>query len=368
MSDTGGGHRAAAEAIAEAFGVLYGNSVRVTIVDAWKDYMGWPVNRLANSYPWIVNRAMWLWRSFWRLEKSPFVMELFFGLFYPLVAPRLLRLFTSQRPGVIVSVHPLLTAFSLRVLERSGVDIPFVTVVTDLVKSWQVWYRASTTLCLVPTADIGQQAARLGVSPAKIEVVGQPVTLELCQNGVSKISIRGRLGLDPQRPVILLAGGGEGYGPMFDIARTIARRLSHVQLLVVAGRNRPLQARLQAVQWEVPTRVFGFVPNMPELMQAADLFVTKAGPGSLAEAFVAGLPLLIFDYIPGQEDSNVRYVIEHGAGVYERNPDKIVDLLQQWFSPNDATLAQMAQQTARLAQPNAALDIARRVYTLLTQA
>ena len=66
-------------------------------------------------------------------------------------------------------------------------------------------------------------------------------------------------------------------------------------------------------------RIDGFVDNMPELMSASDLLVTKAGPGTLAEAFIAGLPVIIFGYTPGQETANVDYVLDHHAGALRRN-------------------------------------------------
>ncbi len=367
MSETGGGHRAAAEAIQEGLQFLYGDEVRVTIVDAWKDHIAWPVNLLAGTYSWIVHKALWLWQVFWRLEKKPALMNIFYIVIYPLVAPGLLRLFKSRRPSVIVSVHPVLTPFALLVLERANINIPFITVVTDMIKSWHIWYQASTTLCLVPTCSIREQAVSLRISPAKIDVVGQPVSLKFKTRLEDKALLRHKLGFDPCRPVALLAGGGEGYGAVFEIARCIAQRVTQAQLIIVAGRNKLLQTKLEAVDWEVPTRVFGFVTNMPELMQAADVFVTKAGPGCLAEAFVSRLPLIIFDFIPGQEDHNVCYVQQHNAGVYVPDPEEIADLLRDWLRPDNPALTQMAHNAAGLAQPEAALAIARRVYGLITE-
>jgi 1,2-diacylglycerol 3-beta-galactosyltransferase len=136
MSDTGGGHRAAAEAIQEALTQLYGSAVAVTIVDAWKNHVAWPINRMGDSYSWIVNRARWLWKSFWLLQSQPALLALAFRSVYPLIAPGLLRLFKVQQPHVIVSVHPLITCYPLMVLQQAQLNIPFVTVVTDLVSGY----------------------------------------------------------------------------------------------------------------------------------------------------------------------------------------------------------------------------------------
>jgi 1,2-diacylglycerol 3-beta-galactosyltransferase len=362
MSDTGGGHRAAAEAIQEAFTHLYGDAVSVAVVDAWRNHVAWPVSRFGNSYGWLVNDALWLWKRIWLLENRPRAVKTSIKSFYPLVAPGLLKLFKAQKPDVIVSVHPLITILPLMVLKRAKLNIPFITVVTDMVVGFHTWYQPQTTLCLVPTEAAKKHALSLGMPPEKIEVVGQPVALKFAGGVGEKTYLRRKLGLSLDRPIALLVGGGEGYGPVFEIARCIAQNVSQAQLIVIAGRNKSLKKKLDEVNWEIPTKIFGFVNNMPELMGAADVFITKAGPGSISEAFVAKLPLILYDYIPGQEESNVRYVIQHNAGAYVPDPEKIANLLADWLRPENPILEQMAQNSARLAHPEAALTIARRVY------
>lgn len=365
MSETGGGHRAAAEAIQEGFNHLYHETVAVTIVDAWKNHVAWPVNRTGNTYGWLVNDAVWLWKSIWLLEHVPNLVDNLLKLVYPLVAPGLSRLFREQAPDVIVSVHPLITQFPLMVLKRQKMDIPFVTVVTDLVSGYHTWYQPNTTLCLVPTDLARQQALDLGMPPEKLEVVGQPVALKFAAGLGEKTYLRAKLDLDLDLPVVLLVGGGVGYGRLDQIARCIAQKRPPAQLVVIAGRNEALRQRLAATAWEIPTRVCGFVTNMPEFMGATDIFITKAGPGSISEAFIAGLPIILYGYIPGQEEGNVRYVQKYNAGVYLPDPEAIAREVVDWLKPGNPVLEQMAHNAARLARPEAALTIARRIYSLL---
>jgi 1,2-diacylglycerol 3-beta-galactosyltransferase len=100
-------------------------------------------------------------------------------------------------------------------------------------------------------------------------------------------------------------------------------------------------------------------------MGASDLLVTKAGPGTLSEAFIAGLPVIISGFIPGQEEGNVDYTLEHQAGVYASEPDEIGHLIREWLCSDDDTLSQMAANAAGLARPEAALVIAHRLHHLL---
>jgi 1,2-diacylglycerol 3-beta-galactosyltransferase len=164
---------------------------------------------------------------------------------------------------------------------------------------------------------------------------------------------------------VLIVGGGDGVGPLYETARAIATTVPHAQLIVVAGRNAGLRQKLEDTTWEIPTRIYGFVDNMPELMCASDLLVTKAGPGTLAEAFIAGLPVIISSHIPGQEEDNVRYVLEHQAGAYAADPLEIADIVRKWLQPGDRALEQVVANASALARPDAAGVIARRLYALL---
>jgi 1,2-diacylglycerol 3-beta-galactosyltransferase len=194
--------------------------------------------------------------------------------------------------------------------------------------------------------------------------VGLPVGLKFAGGVGDKGTLRDKLGLERDRPTILVVGGGEGIGKVYKIARAIAKVRVNAQLMVVAGRNKRLQRRLEKVDWEIPTTVFGFVTNMPELMGASDVIVTKAGPSTISEALITGLPILLSGFVPGQEEGNVEYVINKGVGTWAEKPQRIADTLAQWLQPGNETLTHMAQKAQILGRPQAALDIAAEIFSL----
>ena len=253
----------------------------------------------------------------------------------------------------------------LNCLGKVRVDVPFVTVVTDMITIHPLWICPKVTRCIVPTETAGDFAARFGMPSEKIEVCGQPVGLKFTKILENKWAIRHKLNLELNRPTVLIMGGGEGMKRVFDIARTLAQTVPRVQLLIIAGRNKALKDKLEATAWEIPAQIYGFVDNVPELMKASDILITKAGPGTISEAFVAGLPTLIFGYIPGQEKSNVTYVQERQAGVYAETPEKIAQLVLRWTSSSNTTLQTMARNAAKLANPTASLRIASSVCKLI---
>jgi 1,2-diacylglycerol 3-beta-galactosyltransferase len=269
------------------------------------------------------------------------------------------------QPDLIISVHPLMNDIGMRLMRQAGLQVPFVTVVTDMVTIHPVWIYPKVTRCIVPTEPARQLALKYGMADERIIIAGQPVSLKFARKMEDKTVLRRKLGFDLDRRMVLLVGGGEGFGRIFDIARAIARRVAQAQLVVIAGRNKILKSQLDAVTWEIPTTILSFVDNMHEVMTAADILVTKAGPGTISEAFVAGLPLIIFDFIPGQEEGNVTYVQEHGAGAFAQEPEAIADLVREWMNPANSALQQMQQNAAALAKPEAALTIARAVCNLI---
>jgi 1,2-diacylglycerol 3-beta-galactosyltransferase len=146
-------------------------------------------------------------------------------------------------------------------------------------------------------------------------------------------------------------------GPLKKTARAIARSGLRTALVIVTGRNKKLKEELQEMVWPIPTFIYGFVREMPDFMRAADILVTKAGPGTISEAFNAGLPLILYSRLPGQEDGNVAYVVTEGAGVWAPNPELIVDALRGWIRNPELRLRAVGS-CQRLARPNAAHDIA----------
>ena len=58
----------------------------------------------------------------------------------------------------------------------------------------------------------------------------------------------------------------------------------------------------------------GFVTQMAEYMVAADVLVTKAGPGTISEAAALSLPVMLTSFLPGQEEGNIDFVVDNGFG------------------------------------------------------
>ena len=369
MSDTGGGHRAAAEAIRDALVRKHGDEVIVNVVDVFRSYSPFPFKFFPEMYPWAIKNGKFAWRISYNMSNRRGRVRLLNSSLGAAIQRGIKRMLISEQDAdVIVCVHPMLATPTMNVLRKQPSRPPFISVVTDLVSTHAFWYERRLDRILVPTQPAYDHGIQLGVAPEKLRVTGLPVNPRFADGLISKAVARERLGWDRALPTILLVGGGQGMGPLFRIARRINRLPGEFQFAIVAGRNAMLEERLNAQRWQHPTNIYGFVTNMPEMMVAADLLVTKAGPATIMEACMAALPMILSDKIPGQEDGNVSYVVSNHAGVYAPGPAKTARAVGQWLEHGTQFLQERAENAHKLARPDAVWEIADEVWHFAQQA
>ena len=151
MSDTGGGHRAAAEAIRDALYSLYGRgSVAVDLVDVFRHSL-FPLNYMPEFYSWIVNHSKASWGlGYYVSNIKPNTHLITKGLFWA-NSRRWRRMIDSNPADVVVSVHSVITRPTMSAFLTLPERPPFITVVTDLVSTPTFWYERRADKCFVPT-------------------------------------------------------------------------------------------------------------------------------------------------------------------------------------------------------------------------
>jgi 1,2-diacylglycerol 3-beta-galactosyltransferase len=356
FSDTGGGHRASGEAIQEALNLRYGDKVQVSMVDVFTKYTPYPFSKFPAWYPQIVARGIRWWGTGFKASDGRQRSRVLAGTTYPYTRWSFRRMLRENPADLYVSVHPLLTMPAVRALGKDRP--PFVTVVTDLVSAHAFWFYPKVDKIIVPTEGAYERALKYKVPPYKLKIIGLPISQKFCAPPGDKIELREALGWQKDFTTVLVVGGGEGMGPLAEIAKGIANAGLPIQMTVVCGRNEALRDQLSKMNWPIPVNVYGFVTNMPDLMRASDLIVTKAGPSSVIEAINAGLPIILSSALPGQEDGNVRYVVDNGAGLWAPGPQKVVAAVKQMIEGGAVNLNEAANNARRIARPTAAFDIA----------
>ncbi len=363
--DSGGGHRSVADAIHAALVHQFPGRYEVRLADIMADGFPFPLNAAGRLYGPVVNRLPRAWGLVWHLTNGRSRSSVILRIVSPLASGKLASILATARPDIIVSTHPWANHIPVWLRQRLGNNLPVVTVVTDPVNIHHWWLCPAVDLCLVPTDSAHRTALEAGFSPEKVKVVGMPVGLEFLNLTRDKGELRTRLGLAEDRLTILVAGGGDGMGNVFPIARAVAEARLAVQMVVVAGRNAALRSRLEAISWQVPARVLGFVENMADLMHTADLLITKSGPSTISEALCCGLPMLISGGLRGQEEGNGEWVARTGAALLTPTTETVVAAVRDLVQDGNQRLLHMSDQARRAARPDAAASVARSLDDLL---
>jgi 1,2-diacylglycerol 3-beta-galactosyltransferase len=318
ISDTGGGHRSASTAITAALDEItepYSFEHRIDDVAA---HCSFPLTQLGLGYSMALRYAPPVYGALYYATNGRRRYRALIRFCEPMYRERLRDLFLQYQPDVIVSIHPLLNHAALRARTDAHMEhVPIVTVITDLGKVHESWLTPEADAVVVPAREVFDRALSRGVSPSKLRLLGHPIHPKFDDVVGTKSELRAQLGLPQDKLVVLLMAGGEGGGKLLQTAISLAKaRLLPVHMVVICGRNEPLQQRLDemSITLRTPMTVLGFTDKIPELFRAVDLLVTKAGPGALAEANAAQLPVVVYDYIPGQERGNVDFVRYNGLG------------------------------------------------------
>ncbi|KAL3566975.1 hypothetical protein D5086_032390 [Populus alba] len=308
MSDTGGGHRASAEAIREAFKLEYGDEYNIIVKDVWKEYTGWPLNDMERQYKFMVKHVQ-LWKVAFHSTSPRWIHSCYLAAIAAYYAKEVEAGLMEYKPDIIISVHPLMQHIPLWVLKWQGLQkkVIFATVITDLNSCHPTWFHPGVNRCYCPSKEVAKRAALDGLEDSQIRVFGLPIRPSFALAVLSKDELREELELDPDLPAVLLMGGGEGMGPVKKTALALGESLFDKelgkplgQLIIICGRNKALKSTLESHKWTIPVKVRGFETQMEKWMGACDCIITKAGPGTIAEALIRGLPIILNDYIPGQ--------------------------------------------------------------------
>jgi len=369
-SDTGGGHRSAAVAIAAGLQKFFaGNSYAVRVVRAIEESHSISA-RLVGLYNWVLrHRQHWMKYLYWAVNRfRPETREFFYRRSVGYVG----ELFERWCPHVVVSVHPLTQHAIGRVLRELKLadKIPLVTVVTDPCYGfWKGWACDDVRLYLVASEEARQQLIDYGVAPERIKISGMPVhpKFNLPDERAAQAA-RSALGLDPQKFTVFVNAGWVGGGNIPEIFRELVRGDLDVQAIFLAGNNKELRAEAErvAARANFPVKVIGYSEHVEQLMQAANVMISKLGGLTTFEALACRVPI-IADATTApmpQEAGAATMLAKRGAGVLLERASDIVPAVRRMVE--DARYyATMRAATAGLAIPHSTRRIVEEITALI---
>jgi UDP-N-acetylglucosamine:LPS N-acetylglucosamine transferase len=284
---------------------------------------------------------------------------------------RLLEKFWREKPAdLLVSVIPHFNREICQSWSKVYPGRPFVTLITDLADfPPRFWIEPlKEQYVIAGTERAAHQARALGHDDAHIfRTSGMILRPDFyAPDNHDPIALRKELGLQPDLTTAIVLFGGHGSKVMYDITRRLDAAQLPLQLILICGRNEELAAKFNAHQWRMPVKVIGFTKEIHKLMRAADFLIGKPGPGSIAEAMVRQLPVLIEcnAWTLPQERYNAEWVAEKRVGIVLRSFREVVSGVQRMLEP--AALAEFRRNVA--GQENRAIfEIPEILHKLLSE-
>lgn len=360
-ASAGHGHVRAAQALEAAARNLYPDA-EVRNVDIL-DYTAAIYRKAyAASYLKLADKAPELWGYFYTKGDRPDATKrqaAIIRAFDRIEFAKFRAMLKDFAPDHLICTH-FLPAQILRPYEgKEGFEFSLNLCVTDYL-AHGFWAQPNATRIFATSGESAEEMIIKGIDPTRVKQVGIPIMPEFAKV-YDQAALREKFGLKPDVPTLLVMSGGWGAAGLPSLVESIFD-FAPVQVFAIAGNNKRMQEKVAKVS--VPDNcklhALGYVNYIHELMAISDLCVTKSGGLTSAECLAMGLPMLVPNPIPGQEERNAEYIAENGAGMIARSPGSLRYKLRKFLGDADLR-ARMAAAAKLRGRPNAAAEILREV-------
>lgn len=363
-ASTGGGHMSAANAI-KSYLVSLGISAEV--FDAL-EYISPILNKTVTEiYEYIATKQPKIWKMVYKSSNKKSVNKLVGGI-NSLISKKLLPLIQTFDPDLIISTHPFTTEMISNLKMNNTIEIPLICVMTDYAPH-RTWTSSGVDAYVVANSGMVESMKDMGVNPESIYPFGIPVEDSFHVKS-DKNKILQELSLDPSLPTILIMAGKSGFASIDKIYDELQKIDIKIQIIVITGKNKKLYDKIKSISEGNPlprgkrakilakiskylpklkhirfrvkfkkasqikctqkTKMIYYTDQVEKYMYASDLIITKPGGLTVSEALACGLPMALFGAIPGQEEENSNFLVNHNMAVKLENniSETIKNLLQ----------------------------------------
>jgi processive 1,2-diacylglycerol beta-glucosyltransferase len=365
-ASVGTGHKRAAEALATAFQRRQPGEVRVEDVLDHTPLLFRVA--YARSYLQLTDRAPLVWGYFYTQTNADPNLAEFTNNVRKLVegigTNGLKDVLRSFQPDVIICTHFLPMELLVRYKRNAQLPQPIYCVVTDFA-AHTFWTYTEIDGYFVADEQTREQLITRGVAPSLITVSGIPVDPSIT-TPKDRVTLRQQHDLPVEGHIVTLFGGGVDNDHVRLIVQGLRRSQVEATLIVVAGRNHTLVESLADLGSTPRLRivVHGFIGYVDDLIVASDLVITKAGGLIVSEVLARGVPLVVIDPIPGQEEWNADFVVSSGSGVQLRMSESVPATVERLLA-SPQQLDEMRAAARHVGRPRAAADIAEDVIAHL---
>ena len=362
----GGGHLSAARSIKENIESSYPD-IQVELIDCMA-YANKIVNKVTTkAYSEMAKKAPHTWgRLYWKSQKGP--LAHISTVSNKALSIKLNKLLKEHKPDIIISTHPFATQMCAYLKKLGKLDAKIATVMTDYAPhdQWLV-FNQYVDYYFVSHNGMKKELHEKGIANEKIFATGIPLSNKFLLR-YNKAQILQNFGLSPDRKTVLFFGGGAfglGKTQVYKIFKSFLERHEKIQIVAISGKNPKMKENFENLVEEFHkednVKILEYTDKVPELMSISDLVVTKPGGLTTTESLASGLPIVVINPIPGQEEENATYLEENKVAIWIKKDDDIEKILNDLFSSPDK-MQEMKIRARLLAKKNSTKDICKILF------
>jgi len=356
----GGGHLSAARSIKEHIENNYPN-VDAELIDCVK-YINKTLDVVTTkAYSEMAKKIPNAWGHIYKgADKGPIAK--ISSTSNKVMALKLEKLLEEKRPDLVICTHPFASQMCSYLKRKEKVNIKLATVLTDFAihSQWVVGHE-HTDYFFVSHLGMKEDLIAAGVSPQKIYATGIPLSNKFLLE-YNKAEILESFGLTPGKKTVLFFGGGElglGKTHTFNIFKSFVRN-DNIQIVAISGKNQKMKEHFKTFVEEMgkenSVKILEYTDKVAQLMSISDLVVTKPGGLTTTESLASGLPIVVINPIPGQEEENAEFLEENQVAIWIKKGDDVEKILSDLFSsPNK--MQEMKVKARLMAKKNSTRDI-----------
>lgn len=357
----GGGHLSAARAIKEYIDKNY-EDCETMLVDCI-EYINKTINKVTTkAYADFAKVAPWAWEYLYRSGEEGMAAKAS-ELSNKIMSLKLKSLLEEFNPDLIISTHYFSSQMCAVLKARGKINCKIATIMTDYEPHKQ-WYVGHENIDFIFVAHDKMKTEIMddGVPKSKIYVTGIPLSNRYLLNYDKEQTLK-EFGLVTEKTTVLFFAGGEqglGNNTTYKILESLIELFPDIQVIAIAGKNEKMKRKFDELVEESykkdSIKILEYTNKVPELMSVSDLVITKPGGLTTTESLASGLPIIIINPIPGQEEGNAKFLENSDTAVWIKKGDDIGKVLTSLFSDKEK-LKRMKINARLIAKKNSTKDI-----------
>ena len=307
---TGGGHATVGNSLADK---LKDHGEEVLVIDLFKEINAKALHTfICEGYNLIATKVPQIYETIYKAGNQPVIAKGSFSFTRRMSQKRIMEFIKSYDPDVIIAVHPIVTEVLGGMKKRGYIKKQkLVTVITDFLAHFVYVHKHEYIDAYIVGTEITKaNLLEWGVEESKVFSFGIPIKKEFYapKNKANNHVF-----------TILVMGGSLGSRNMTNVIRRLFEIDENIKIIAVCGKDKELKEKMEKLVGKSKNKeiiVHGFVNNIHNLMDSADLLISKPGGASVTEALLRRIPMIIPYMLGGQEKENRDYLINADVAIW----------------------------------------------------